>query len=133
MSAQLSKFIEKLNELVRIFLPMKKQRALTEFVYCLRELINEASKNYSREEMNQLTSLQMLFTKRNPDVIPDWDEIASKWLEIIRPIWFEKLQSPRTRPLLLSDVRPDVINNSTELIPLVLELFADIPIVAKPE
>ena len=68
----------------------------------------------------------MLFTKQSPDVIPDWDEIASKWLEIIRPIWFEKLQSPRTRPLLLSDVRPDVIKNSKEIIPLVLKLFADI-------
>jgi hypothetical protein len=117
----------------RTFLPMKKQRALTEFEYCLREFINEATRMRSREEIDQLASLQMLFTKPNTDVFPDWDEIASKWLEIIRPIWFEKLQSPRTRPLLLSDVRSDVIGQSATLIPLVLELFADIPVVMKPE
>jgi len=130
---QLSIFIEKINEMERTFLPMKKQRALTEFEYCLREFINEATRSRSREEIDQLASLQMLFTKRNTDVSPDWDEIASKWLEIIRPIWFEKLQSPRTRPLLLSDVRSDVISQSEVLIPLVLELFADIPVVSKPE
>jgi superfamily II DNA or RNA helicase len=129
----LSEFISRLNDIERTFLPMKKQRALEEMENCMGQFINAASKNYSEEDLNALFSIQAMFNSNSMEDALDWDEIASRWLEIIRPIWFEKLQGPRTKPLLLKDIRQDVLASAESLIPQVLESYALVPTIQSPD
>jgi hypothetical protein len=40
----------------------------------------------------------------------DWDAIAETWLDLIRPVWYERLTTrKRLRPLLLKDIRRDLM------------------------
>ncbi|MDZ7749121.1 MAG: hypothetical protein U5K43_10035 [Halofilum sp. (in: g-proteobacteria)] len=67
--------------------------------------------------------------------IPDWEEIASRWLELVRPVWYEQLQvARRRRPLLLRDIRAEVIAREEPLGDAVIERFgeASLPVQAPP-
>jgi len=36
-----------------------------------------------------------------------WAELSARWLDLIRPVWYQKLQERgRRKPLLLRDIRP---------------------------
>ncbi|MBO6701112.1 MAG: helicase [Pseudomonadales bacterium] len=130
---QLSRFIGLLNRIERSFLSMKKQRALVEMETVLEKYVALANQTQSTEDFEQLSSILLLLNSNNDELNPDWDEIASRWLEVIRPVWFEKLQSPRTRPLLLRDIREDLSQRASDLIPVVLSKFQEIPTIDRPE
>jgi hypothetical protein len=59
------------------------------------------------------------------------DEIAARWLDLIRPIWYERLKRPR--PLLLKDIRRDVLNAGESFRAQVLQAFESIPILQTPD
>ena len=40
-----------------------------------------------------------MLTDPLPEKQPDWDEVASMWLDVIRPVWFEALSGARNKPL----------------------------------
>jgi len=74
-----------------------------------------------------------MLTKQNPERQPDWDEVAAKWLDIIRPIWFERLKVPRTRPLLLKDIRKDLEKQSDYVVKKLLDEFRNFPVLQPPD
>lgn len=60
--------------------------------------------------------------------VPDWDEVAARWLDIIRPIWYEELTQPRSKPLLLKDIRKKLILAKDSLQPEIIEHFKSFPV-----
>ena len=64
---------------------------------------------------------------------PDWEEIAGRWLDLIRPLWYEQLGTrKRRRPLLLRDIRREVIAHEETLGPRLIESFTSNPVHARP-
>ena len=52
-------------------------------------------------------------------------ELAARWLDLIRPVWYEKLQDrKRRKPLLLKDIRKDLIAAEQSLLPRVISEFS---------
>ena len=68
-----------------------------------------------------------------PDHQPDWDEVAARWLDLIRPVWYARLKLPRRKPLLLKDIRRDLIAEEATLGPQILEKFGVFPVLSSPE
>ena len=56
-----------------------------------------------------------------------WDEVASRWLDLIRPVWYERLRAGgRNKSVLLKDIRAAVIITSeAELLPKILDGFEE--------
>jgi hypothetical protein len=48
----------------------------------------------------------------DPTLWLNWDVIAERWLDLIRPAWYAALSGRRkqARPLLLKDVRQDLLH-----------------------
>ena len=65
---------------------------------------------------------------------PDWDAVAARWLDVIRPVWFEMLtQRKRSRPLLLKDIRKELLARKVWLLGEVLDKFREFPVLPGPE
>lgn len=131
-SGYIEHFSERLNQTERTFLPKKKQRALEQLEDFVDELF-ESGTATSQESISHLMAIRRLLNEFELDNQPDWDEVAARWLDIIRPIWFEKLQAPRSRPLLLKDIRKDLSANRSELLGKILQQFQDFPVIQRPE
>ena len=129
----IGKFLIRLQTEELELLPRKKKRALEEMGLILEKLIKRLSKSKRHSELQTLLELQQVFAPSSTDRWPDYDEIASRWLDIIRPIWFEKLQTPRTRPLLLKDIREDLLARDSYLIEELEKNFEIIPEAVRPE
>ena len=68
------------------------------------------------------------------DYQPDWDEVAGRWLDVIRPVWFEMLtKRKRSRPLLLKDIRKELLAQGEWLTDEVLQKFKEFPMLPSPE
>jgi len=75
-----------------------------------------------------------MFDRALPDYQPDWDEVAGRWLDVIRPVWFEMLtQRKRFRPLLLKDIRTELLTRELWLTGQVLKKFREFPVLPAPE
>lgn len=62
-----------------------------------------------------------------PGVQPDWEELAARWLDLIRPMWYEKLQERgRRKPLLLKDIRKDLVSSEGSLLPKIISEFTKV-------
>lgn len=59
---------------------------------------------------------------------PDWDEVAARWLDIIRSVWYEVLNQPRTEPLLLKDIRQKLFVSKALIQPKLFERFMSFPV-----
>jgi len=61
---------------------------------------------------------------------PDLETVAENWLDLIRPLWFSKLADRRSRkrPLLLRDLRADLLKNPFALCDAEAR-FANVPVV----
>ena len=59
--------------------------------------------------------------------VPDWGAIADRWLDLIRPVWYERLKDRRKRPLLLSDIRPDLLGDKKLKFDDIVEQFSSLP------
>jgi len=69
-----------------------------------------------------------------PDPQPDWDAVASGWLELIRPVWYDCLRRPpRRKPLQLKDIRPELIAREAEISPLLCRRFPGLPLLPPAE
>ena len=65
---------------------------------------------------------------------PDWDEVASRWLDVIRPVWYERLTAKgRRKPLLLKDIRTDLLKMEDKLGAEVIQGFASFPLLSPPD
>lgn len=129
----LSQLVKRLTIVERRLLSRKKQRALEELEYILEMLIVYASKERQQESVDHLRELQKMLRNPPPDQQPDWDTVAAKWLDMIRPVWFERLSESRNRPLLLKDIRKDLLAQPQQLIKQLEAHFAQFPVLSRPE
>lgn len=129
----LNTFLNQLGHAERSLLPRKKQRALDEMKIIIQYAMTKSIDNLNQEDANHLHAIYEQLTKPNPYKQPNWDEVAATWLDLIRPVWFERLKEPRNRPLLLKDIRRDLKNQIDYIIEKVLQEFRNFPILESPE
>ncbi|WP_430009755.1 SNF2-related protein [Methylophaga lonarensis] len=123
----LEHFIRQLPRVERVLLPRRKQRALEQLESILESYIKKASAEQNQERLDAYCVLLDAVTKPLPDFQPNWDELASRWLDLIRPIWYEKLHSSRIKLLLLKDIKKDLIAREDTLGPELIEAFSVFP------
>lgn len=123
-AAVLERFLKQLVKVERKLLSQKKQRALDELDYCLTRLLKQGDFEHAQTALQTLLELKSLLRNPQPDKQPDWDALATRWLDLIRPVWFEKLGATRRRrPLLLKDLRADLLGKPDWLQQQLLEHF----------
>ena len=126
----LNHFLSKLSLCERKLLAKKKQRALDELETILIKLMR-ITKN--EKTIEHLIHLEKMLKNPLPHYQPDWDTVASKWLDVIRPVWFERLSSKRSKPLLLADIRKDLLDRPDWLIKQIEKHFKEFPLLQKPD
>jgi hypothetical protein len=132
-SETLGRFLARLNDVERSLLSQKKQRALDEATSIAEKLITHFSTAQQQREVDHLEALIRMLKNPSADKQPDWDEVASRWLDMIRPVWFEKLSTNRVKPLLLSDIRKDLLAQPDWLMEQLEMHFREFPMLPKPE
>ena len=132
-SGALERWSGRLAEAERTLLPRRMQRALDEMETILDDWIQSASARRDRECLDRYREIRrILLTTHGSNRMPDWEEIASRWLELIRPLWYEQLNARRRRrPLLLRDIRREIITHEATLGPRLIESFTNNPIQAQ--
>ena len=85
------------------------------------------------DTVERLHVLLEALRSNDPERQPDWDEVAARWLDMIRPVWYERLKTRRHKPLLLKDIRKDLYSRHEELTPELLERFAQFPVQSPPD
>jgi len=106
----LAHFLGRLQDAEKLLLPRRKQRALVEMGYVLGQYRLDASRRKDPDAFDFLDRLLTMIEKPEPDQLPDWDDVAERWLDLIRPVWFELLsRRGRHRPLLLEDLRTSLL------------------------
>ena len=133
ISALVGRFLGRIAETARELLPKKKQRALDEMEKILPVYLEKAAKQGDRERLRILRPLLEALTAEENRGRFDLDVLAERWLDLIRPVWYERLAARRRRtPLRLRDIRREL-----KLKPLSTEVlrraFAELPQVAPIE
>jgi len=128
-TATLQQFLQRLPDIERGLLSRKKQRALVEMEICIERLAEYAKEQRDQPLADHIYEIQRILNSTHLDGQPDWDEVASRWLDVIRPVWFEKLASKRSKPLLLKDIRQDLTAQPERLARTVTEHFRTLPVV----
>ena len=86
--------------------------------------LQSAATRKNQYEIDILSALLKLLREPGAKIQPDWEELAARWLDLIRPVWYQKLQdSKRRKPLLLKDIRKDLIAQEEILLPRVFSEF----------
>lgn len=120
----LEQFFNRLSSAERHLLSPRKKRALEEMGKVLRKYLQSASKRQDQREVDMIVEVLHLLEKPLSGIQPDWEEVAARWLDLIRPVWYEKLRESRRKPLLLKDIRRDLIAAEATLLPRFLNEFA---------
>jgi len=117
-------YLHRLAMVERRLLSRRKRRALGEMEIVLEAYVASASDRHDQKVVDTLTTLIQVLRSPPEGVQPDWEELAARWLDLIRPVWYEKLQeSKRRKPLLLKDIRKDVVAAEKTLLPKVISEF----------
>ena len=120
----LTDFLDRLAVVERRLLSRRKRRALDEMELVLKSFMESASSRKNQDELDVLSALVAVLSNPGAEVQPDWEELAARWLDLIRPVWYEKLQeTKRRKPLLLKDIRKDLIASEKNLVPRVITEF----------
>lgn len=107
-------------------LPRRKRRALEEMTIVMRSYSKETPS--TTELGSALAHLLQVLQREDQRDCYDWDAMAETWLDLIRPVWYERLTTgKRIRPLLLKDIRKDLLG--TRRLPLaeILRHFHTLP------
>lgn len=120
----LQHFLIRLSAMERKLLSRRKARALDEMSIVLKVYLQSASERERQDEVDLLSNLVNLIEGPGGHIQPDWEELAARWLDVIRPVWYTKLQNKRYKPLLLRDIRKDLIATEDEVMPAVMREFS---------
>lgn len=123
----LGRFLERLPLVERKLLSKRKQRAIVQLVELARRLYALRKKTGDVADSDFLERLLDVLDNPKSELLPDWGEVASRWLDVIRPVWFEKLKERRSRPLLLKDIQRNLESNPEWLMSQIREHFGTIP------
>jgi hypothetical protein len=124
-SKLLQHFLEMLADKEKNLMAQKKRRALDELLIVIQKLLVSSSQ---QKAIDHLLRLKQLLESPSKEYQPDWDEVASRWLDMIRPVWFERLTGKRNKPLLLKDIRKDLLARPEWLIQSLEENFREFPL-----
>lgn len=130
---QLARFVARLGEAERGLLPRKKQRALEELAIVTEHFVDIAAVRRDQEALDDYRAVLNMVRWPDPRRHPDWNEVAARWLDLIRPVWYARLKQPRNKPLLLKDIRPDLIQSEDTLGPQIREALRRIPTLPPPD
>jgi superfamily II DNA or RNA helicase len=126
----LATFLNKLAATDKKLLARKKQKALEELEAVLIALIQQRQSAQGHDLFTRLLKL----VQSPPDgQQPNWDEVASRWLDVIRPIWFTKLKSSRKELLLLRDIRAELLAKPEWLAGQLAAHFREFPLLPSQE
>lgn len=131
---RLAHLFRQLHQAEREILPRRKRRALEEMQKVLEGYARQAGRTGDREMTRVANALLVILRAPDTERPPDWDALAERWLDLIRPIWYRRLgERKRARPLLLKDIRQDLLGEDP-FDARTLELaFSDIPRAASLE
>src|SRR5690606_17239537 len=118
-------FVGRLAACERDLLARKKQRALEELEFIIAKLKTKCLVDKSLKHLNELENM---LRNPPPNRQPDWDEVASRWLDLIRPVWFDRLSGKRSKLLLLKDIRRDLLAKPDWLIAELENHFREFPV-----
>jgi superfamily II DNA or RNA helicase len=124
----LNAFLERLPSAERSFLSKKKARAIEQLIAQAKKLSARPDVRAVPADAAMIVHLIEILTGSKKVHFPDWDEIASRWLDLIRPVWFERLNEPRQKPLLLKDISKDLESRPDWLLGEIKKHFATIPV-----
>ena len=101
----------------------------------LRDMLRSAASQQKQLYVEKLTAILDALTPQNRRLNPTGTKspLGDRWLDLIRPIWYERLKRPRLRPLLLKDIRRDVLDAGESFRAQVLQAFESIPILQTPD
>lgn len=122
--AQIKNYLARLKQIERSLLPRRKQVALQEMNHILLSWVKSAAPQ-------EASFLEKLINLLNPQTqtqrAVNWSLLADYWLELIRPVWYEHLNTlGRRKAILLSDLRNELIKNPLPF-EQVHQRFCDIP------
>jgi len=124
----LEPFLRRLVLAERDRLPRKKQRALEEMRRILEHYQGEAAEERRQDDVDLCRRLIRWLDSQNPEQMPDWEALAERWLDLIRPVWYRALQERgRKRPLRLADLRPRLLGEDRIELADIRQTFARIP------
>ncbi|MDD3765060.1 MAG: SNF2-related protein [Nevskiales bacterium] len=132
-SRVLETFLKQLPKVERQLLARKKQRALVEMEAVVKGLLLAAGRRHDDAAIEHLKKVEQMLVNPPIDGQPDWDEVASRWLDAIRPIWFDRLKQKRQKPLLLKDIRKDLLHPDANMTATLEQHFQLFPVLRKPE
>ena len=102
-------FLQQLRKTEELLLPRKKQRALQEMRIVLQVYREEAAICGDRER-EELVQKLLELTLPESDEPVDLGSIAERWLDLIRPVWYDQLiKRRRSGPLRLRDIQQVLI------------------------
>ncbi len=103
----LERAVDRVHTGERDLLPRRKQRALEEMALVLGHYKTKCEIRGEHDDVDKLRTILSAMQDDDPELWIDWDLVAERWLDLIRPVWYERLTGRRkqTRPLLLRDVR----------------------------
>jgi hypothetical protein len=129
-SSWLEKFLRALGQAESLLLPRRKQRALEQMRDVLHQYSKQAQKVGDLEAAARWEALAKAAEPISDGTRPDLETVAENWLDLIRPLWFSKLadRRGRKRPLLLRDLRADLLKNPFALRDVEAR-FANVPVV----
>jgi len=128
-AASLQHWLRRLARAERTLLPRRIQRALDEMERVLDQWIRRASQRHDRERLEGYRGIRRLLQIDDSGQVPDWEEVAGRWLELIRPVWYEQLNvTRRRRPLLLRDIRTQLVEREDTLGDAAIEAFTRTPV-----
>lgn len=129
----MNRFLERLPTAEKGLLSRKKQRAVEQLIDISDYFLKCSAYEQRKDDVAFLENLLSLLKSPSKDQLPDWNEIASRWLDVIRPIWYDRLREKRSRPLLLDDIRTDVIANQESIMQGLRKHFGEIPAPHHPD
>lgn len=124
----LEPFLRRLVLAERERLPRKKRRALDEMRIVLEHYQTEAAEHHRQDDLDLCQRLIRWLDSENPEEMPDWEAMAERWLDLIRPVWYRALQERRRkRPLRLADLRSRLLHEDRINLDDIRQTFARIP------
>lgn len=126
-AARLERMLEQLGEAERNLLPRKKQRALEEMETVLTAYVDMAYQERCQDIAERLRRILGVFGDTSRAMGIDWNTIAEKWLDLVRPTWYERLLDRRRRkPLRLREIRDDLIGEKRLDFDAVAQTFEEV-------
>lgn len=111
-ASQLDEMLTRLAAIERTLLPRRKQRALVEMQAVLGEYSAAALRDKHQDLHERLNRILTVFDEKFRGRGVDWDGLAERWLDLVRPTWYARLLGrKRLRPLTLREIRRDLLGD----------------------